>query len=277
MNSMITQLPAVITMNTAIARAVVTVITVNPEMARIVATVVTYASAVLYVYCKCPFLMTLVIQQIKCYYHCETVSTWQAFGSILNSSYFELLSRQYTTVKAGPGVTMHAFNPHTWETEAGGSLEIQGQPSLHSELQASQGYIKRPCLKFLKWQRHWGLGGQRESTGSSVAPSKILIYSINVAVWCIYGHTCGGQRTTFKNSRMELRLHFYPWNHLTSPRKVTFKTKTKSGTIREWFEMLIIFLLLAFWNWFLKPCLNSSWFKNKFKILLAKGSLNYKK
>lgn len=92
------------------ARAVVTV---NPEMARIVATVVTYASAVLYVYCKCPFLMTLVIQQIKCYYHREIVSTRQAFGSILNSSYFELLSRQYTTVTAGPGVTMHAFNPYT--------------------------------------------------------------------------------------------------------------------------------------------------------------------
>jgi hypothetical protein len=35
----------------------------------------------------------------------------------------------------------HAFNPPTWEAEAG---RVQGQPGLQSEFQDSQG---KPCLK----------------------------------------------------------------------------------------------------------------------------------
>jgi hypothetical protein len=41
-------------------------------------------------------------------------------------------------------VVAHAFNPSTWEAEAGGFL---GQPDLQSEFQDSQGYTEKPCLK----------------------------------------------------------------------------------------------------------------------------------
>lgn len=34
-----------------------------------------------------------------------------------------------------------------WKTEAGRSQKVQGQPALHSEFQASQGYLAKPCLK----------------------------------------------------------------------------------------------------------------------------------
>jgi hypothetical protein len=41
-----------------------------------------------------------------------------------------------------PGVVAHAFNPSTWEAEAG-----RGQPGLQIECQDSQGYTEKPCLK----------------------------------------------------------------------------------------------------------------------------------
>jgi hypothetical protein len=37
-------------------------------------------------------------------------------------------------------VVAHAFNPSTWETEAGGFLSS-------SEFQDSQGYTEKPCLE----------------------------------------------------------------------------------------------------------------------------------
>jgi hypothetical protein len=43
-------------------------------------------------------------------------------------------------------VVVHAFNPSTWEAEAGGSLSSR-QPGLQSEFQDSQGYTEKPCLK----------------------------------------------------------------------------------------------------------------------------------
>jgi hypothetical protein len=46
-----------------------------------------------------------------------------------------------------PGVVAHAFNPSTLEPEAGGFLSSRGQPGLQSELQDSQGYTEKPCLK----------------------------------------------------------------------------------------------------------------------------------
>jgi hypothetical protein len=47
-----------------------------------------------------------------------------------------------------PGVGAHAFNPSTWEAEAGGFLSsVQGQPGLQSEFQDSQNYTEKPCLK----------------------------------------------------------------------------------------------------------------------------------
>jgi hypothetical protein len=42
---------------------------------------------------------------------------------------------------------MQAFNPSTWEAEAGGFLSSRGQPGLQSEFQDSQGDTEKPCLK----------------------------------------------------------------------------------------------------------------------------------
>jgi hypothetical protein len=42
-------------------------------------------------------------------------------------------------------VVVHAFNPSTWEAEAGGFL--RGQSSLKSEFQDSQGFTEKPCIK----------------------------------------------------------------------------------------------------------------------------------
>lgn len=44
-----------------------------------------------------------------------------------------------------PG-TGHTTNFSIWETEAGTSLQILGQPDLYRELQASQSYLMRHCL-----------------------------------------------------------------------------------------------------------------------------------
>jgi hypothetical protein len=41
---------------------------------------------------------------------------------------------------------VHASNLITWEAEAGGS-QVWDQLGVHNELQTSQGYIARPCLK----------------------------------------------------------------------------------------------------------------------------------
>lgn len=56
-----------------------------------------------------------------------------------------------------PSVGMHIFHLSTWEAELGGwiSCAFEGQPHLHRELQASQGYIERPCLEINrknKWE-----------------------------------------------------------------------------------------------------------------------------
>jgi hypothetical protein len=40
----------------------------------------------------------------------------------------------------------HAFNPSTWEAEAGGFLSARPAWSTN-EFQDSQGYTERPCLK----------------------------------------------------------------------------------------------------------------------------------
>ena len=44
-------------------------------------------------------------------------------------------------------VVVHAFNPSTWEAEAGGSLSLR-QPGLQSEFQDdNQGYTEKSCLE----------------------------------------------------------------------------------------------------------------------------------
>jgi hypothetical protein len=45
-----------------------------------------------------------------------------------------------------PGVVVHAFNPSTWEAEAGGFLSLRPAWS-QSEFQDSQGNTEKPCLK----------------------------------------------------------------------------------------------------------------------------------
>jgi hypothetical protein len=44
------------------------------------------------------------------------------------------------------GVVVHAFNPSTWEAEAGGFLSSR-PPGLQREFQDKQGYTEEPCLK----------------------------------------------------------------------------------------------------------------------------------
>jgi hypothetical protein len=44
-----------------------------------------------------------------------------------------------------PGVVVHAFNPSTWEAEAGRFLSLRSERV--SEFQDSQGYTEKPCLK----------------------------------------------------------------------------------------------------------------------------------
>jgi hypothetical protein len=43
-------------------------------------------------------------------------------------------------------VVAHAFNPSTWEAEAGGFLSLR-PACLQSEFQDSQGYTEKPCLE----------------------------------------------------------------------------------------------------------------------------------
>jgi hypothetical protein len=44
-------------------------------------------------------------------------------------------------------MVVYTLNPSTKEARASGSLWIWGQPGLHTEFQASQVYLVRPCLK----------------------------------------------------------------------------------------------------------------------------------
>jgi hypothetical protein len=49
-------------------------------------------------------------------------------------------------VQQNPCVVAHTCNTSSWKTKAGG-LQIQVQPGLHTEFQASLGSTARPCLK----------------------------------------------------------------------------------------------------------------------------------
>jgi hypothetical protein len=44
-------------------------------------------------------------------------------------------------------VVAHAFNPSTWEAEAGGFLSLKVSLVYKSEFQDSQGYTEKPCLE----------------------------------------------------------------------------------------------------------------------------------
>ena len=49
---------------------------------------------------------------------------------------------------------VYAFNPSTWETEAGGSLYFQDQPGLQSEIQESKGTQKNLVSKEKKSRKN---------------------------------------------------------------------------------------------------------------------------
>jgi hypothetical protein len=51
-------------------------------------------------------------------------------------------------LKKSWAVVAQAFNPSTWEAEAGGFLSSRN--SLQSEFQDSQGYAEKPCLEKTK-------------------------------------------------------------------------------------------------------------------------------
>jgi hypothetical protein len=58
----------------------------------------------------------------------------------------------------------HAFNPSTWEAEAGGPLS--SRPAWSAEFQDSQGYTEKPCLRKKQKQnprrmKSTGLGGRQ--------------------------------------------------------------------------------------------------------------------
>ena len=54
---------------------------------------------------------------------------------------------QPSETTAKPGVVAHAFNPNTWEAEAGGFQSLRP-----AWVQDSQGYTEKPCLKQNKKQ-----------------------------------------------------------------------------------------------------------------------------
>lgn len=63
-------------------------------------------------------------------------------------NYFrDLPSTSYQEAHAVWVVALHAFDSNALGAEPGGSLGVLGQPSLHGEFQASQGYKERSRLK----------------------------------------------------------------------------------------------------------------------------------
>jgi hypothetical protein len=57
----------------------------------------------------------------------------------------------------------HAFNPSTWEAEAGGFLSSRGQPGLQSEFQDIQDYTEKPCLEKQKQKNPKQTNKEKES------------------------------------------------------------------------------------------------------------------
>jgi hypothetical protein len=58
--------------------------------------------------------------------------------------FVSLFLKDFTTTCQA--VVAHAFNPSTWEAEAGGFLSLRPAWSM-SEFQDSQGYTEKHCLK----------------------------------------------------------------------------------------------------------------------------------
>jgi len=45
--------------------------------------------------------------------------------------------------KSKPDIVVYTCDPSTWETEAGGSLQVRGQSDLYTQSQVSQDYLVR--------------------------------------------------------------------------------------------------------------------------------------
>jgi hypothetical protein len=57
---------------------------------------------------------------------------------------------------------VHTFNPSTWETEAGVSLWVWGQPGLQSEFYDSWSLIVRHCLQTKQNKRKQKVKGLKQ-------------------------------------------------------------------------------------------------------------------
>jgi hypothetical protein len=91
-------------------------------------------------------------------------------------------------------VVAHAFNPSTWEAEAGRFLS--SRPAWSTEFQDSQGYTEKPCLGGKKKAVGWRDGSVGKSTDcSSRGPelksqqphggSRPPVMRSDVLFWCI--------------------------------------------------------------------------------------------
>jgi hypothetical protein len=67
-------------------------------------------------------------------------------GSIIENNHLTHFWNHLRKQQLGLAVVVHAFNPSTWEAEAGRFL-VRGQPGLYSEFQDSQSYTEQPCLE----------------------------------------------------------------------------------------------------------------------------------
>lgn len=59
-------------------------------------------------------------------------------------------------------MVVHAFSPHSWEVEVGGSLGVRDQPGLHNKLQANEDcivrfYLRKKKKKFYPFGFDFGL------------------------------------------------------------------------------------------------------------------------
>jgi hypothetical protein len=127
-------------------------------------------------------------------------------------------------------VTVHTFNPRTWEAEAGGSLWVQGQPGLQNEFQDRQGYTEKQSPKKEKQEKEKKKkekekekergGGERRGE-----KRKAFIHwfiSIIIAILRKENETSlGYKRLYFKKQNWELERQAAQWlRALTAPPEV---------------------------------------------------------
>jgi hypothetical protein len=75
----------------------------------------------------------------------------------------------------------HAFNPSTWEAEAGGFLSSRPAWFLQSEFQDSQGYTEKPCLKK---QKQTNKQKKQANKQTKKIPKYVLLYLVS-SIWIL--------------------------------------------------------------------------------------------